>query len=187
MAMLQGLALLAVLCLIFDCGAALSIQPYRRVHHHRSSVTVAASAASPITSRNPLPAHLHGGTSDELMGKPFHASFRRMIRNVRSVAFGGRVIDDRCTKKNNIAITEAQQHHLIHSIALVATCRRLCFLFLSIAMVKFVRSVVLNVSVNHLSVKSTIMEKTVPSSTSLISHFIVGTILYCFRYQQRKR
>ena len=56
------------------------------------------------------------------------------------------IADDGADKKHN----EIANYNLMHSIALIATCRRISFLALSIILVNFVRNTILKVSHTNL-------------------------------------
>ena len=137
--------LLAVIYLIAtllssSCNALSVLQcNRRRIEYRRSKVSINNDA---LFLANNARYDVKSSSKVEIprIGKHFLHRIHPMYYSLKDIA------DDCAGKKHN----EIANYNLMHSIALIATCRRMSFLALSIILVNFVRNTILKVSHNNL-------------------------------------
>ena len=141
------LYLWAVLC---GCSAlSVRIDPRcrRSASHARISIQRDASTTTPFRDHFPAssrPSDIGGYSSKLLFGGEFISlNVWRRTQHVVSLSPDGD--DDTAIHNKNSSDGKATENFL-HSIALVASCRRLSFLIISIAVMNFVRSTILKAS-----------------------------------------
>ena len=124
------------------CSAlSVRIDPrYRRsAYHSRISIQLDASTTTPIRDHFPAssrPSDIGGHSFKLLFGGEFIS--RNVWRRTQHVDGD----DDTAIHNKNIN----DRKNFLHSIALVASCRQLSFLIISIAVMNFVRSTILKAS-----------------------------------------
>jgi hypothetical protein len=116
----------------------------RSAAHARISIRRDASTTTPFHDHFPasLPSDI-GGHSKLLFGGEFIS--RNLWCRFQHVDFLSSDGDDTAIHNKNISDGKATENFL-HSIALVASCRRLSFLIISIVVMNFVRTTVLKAS-----------------------------------------
>ena len=137
--------LLAVIYLIAtllssSCNALSVLQcNRRRIGYFRSKVTINNDA---LFLANNARHDVKSSSKVEIprIGKHLLHRIHPMYYSLKDIA------DDGADKKHN----EIANYNLMHSIALIATCRRISFLALSIILVNFVRNTILKVSHTNL-------------------------------------
>ena len=129
------------------CSAlSVRIDPrYRRsAYRSRISIQLDASTTTPIRDHFPAssrPSDIGGHSSMLLFGGEFISrNVWRRTQHVVSLSTDGD--DDTAIHDKNVN----DRKNFLHSIALVASCRRLSFLIISIAVMNFVRSTILKAS-----------------------------------------
>jgi len=146
------LVLLAVLCLgaILGSCTALSIQSNRRINpgYRRSVISYASKfqrdAPTLFNSKLPTPPTTHSNlhnASPSVRGPIFPIDLRKLFHKVQSIGFSrGNDVTEIHEEK-----TTVPHYSLLHSLAMVATCRRLSFLILSVSLVNNFRSRILKI------------------------------------------
>ena len=148
------LVLLAVLCLgtILGSCTALSIQSNRRINSgYRKSVLSYASkfqrdVPTLFNSRLPTSPTIHSNihnASPSVQRPIFPIDLRKLFHQVQSIGF---------SRGNNVTEiheekTTVPHYSLLHSFAMVAACRRLSFLILSVSLVNNFRYSILKASI----------------------------------------
>ena len=139
--------LLAVICLIAtllssSCNALSVLRNRRRIGYCRSKVSINNDA---LFLANNARHDVKSSSKVEIprIGKHF-------LHRIHPIYYSLKDIADDCAGKKHNEIAKIENYNLMHSIALIATCRRMSFLALSIILVNFVRTTILKVSHTNL-------------------------------------
>ena len=143
-AMTMNLTALLLLVTLFATVSSLSVQPKRWINN------------GPILQprRSYRPHHRSWWETSTLFEGRLHTSTSPCTINNEHCYASSPIREPRSDKRSTIMHechsndeTATSHNSLLHSLALVATCRRLSFLIVSMALVNFVRSSILKVSI----------------------------------------